>query len=396
MKSIGNYFNQFVSRIAFRFRKETHAILRSFSLPSRGKKLLVVKLDAIGDYILFRNALTELKKSKRFGEHKITLLGNSLWKELAENLDNEVIDEFIWIDPKILLNQSEFTSAQLKLLTKLKLRRFTVILHPVHSRMLDIDHFLSSIKAFSLIGSSGDETNYKLGEKSKGDQLYTELIEVPDHSTFEFYRNAHFISKLTGITPDSFRLKIDLNTTLKSNISIIISPGAGHLSRRWPIEKFVDVILQLNSAYRSAFFYICGSGADKELGDRILTLTMKENIQNMCGKLSLMQYADLVNQASLVISNESSSIHLAAALNTSAICVSNGNMFGRFNPYPFELRNNVQTIYSSESFLDPEQFNSNVERTRIRSTDDISKIPAEKVIEAAITFLQQKTKSNLN
>ena len=396
MKSIGNYYNHFVSRITFGLRKETYSILRKVSLSSKTKKLLIVRLDAIGDYILFRNALSELKKSKRFRDHKITLLGNSLWKELAENLDNHVVDEFIWIDPKILLNQSKFTSDQLALLFKLKLKRFSDIIHPVHSRMLDIDHFLADIKVPILIGSSGDEINYKLGEKSKGDQYYTELIKVPDHSNFEFYRNAYFISKLTGIDSDAFRLKIDLTKPEKETLSIIISPGAGHLTRQWPIEKFAEVILQLNTVYRSAFFYICGSDSDKELGDRILMLTMKENIWNMCGKLSLIQYADLANQASLVISNESSSIHLAAALNIPAICISNGNMFGRFNPYPSELRNNIKTIYSNESFLNPDQFNSNVERTRVSSTDDISKISSKKVIETAITILQQKTTGHLN
>ncbi len=335
--------------------------------------------------------LAELKNSKRFGGCKITLLGNRLWKVLAENLDKNIVDEFIWIDPKILLNHSALSTFQFLFLFKLKLMRFSTIIHPVHSRMLDIDIFLSNIKAPVLIGSNGDETNYKQGEKAIADQLYTELIEVPDHSNFEFYRNAEFISNLTKIKSDDFKLKIDLGKSDKSTINIVISPGAGHLSRRWPVEKFAALIVQLHITYRGAFFYICGSSADTELGDQILSLTTNENIQNMCGKLSLIQYAKLVNQSSLVISNESSAVHIAAALNIPAVCISNGNMFGRFNPYPSKLRNNIKTIYSNNIFFNPDQFAANVEQNRVKSSDDISKISVEAIVEVASTILQQET-----
>lgn len=381
-------------RISLRFKKEVNTILTKVSLPPIGNRLLVVRLDAIGDYILFRNSLQEIKKSKRFNEHKITLLGNSLWKDLAERLDSGTVDEFIWIDPGQLIHQPEFSVYHLKLIIKLKLKRFSVIIHPVHSRILKIDKFIAAIKTPVSIGSRGDETNYQLNEKATGDSLYTELIEVPDHANFEFYRNAHFVSKLTEIAPDALKLQINLNIKPKKTNSIIISPGAGHLSRRWPVEKFAEVILKLNSAYPSAFFYICGSGSDKDLGDAILKQTMQENIQNICGQLTLIQYAELVNQARLVISNESSSIHLAAALDTPAICISNGNMFGRFNPYPANMGKNIQTIYSSDSFLKPNLFEINVERTRIRSTDDISNALTAKVVEAAHEILQNTTNSS--
>lgn len=395
MKSIRNYFSRFVNRIAIRLRKTAFAVLERISLSPGENKLLVVRLDAIGDYILFRNELPELKRSKRFENHKITLLGNILWKELSEHTDKQFVDEFIWVNPKKLFSQEEYPFEQLKLLTRLKLKRFSVVLHPVHSRMLETDIFLSKIKTPQLIGSRGDETNYKAGEKSKADALYSELIDVPDHSNFEFFRNAHFISKLTGNPIEQFKLRLDLNTKPESNkFIIIISPGAGHAVRRWPIDQFGEVCRQLGSIYQSAFFYICGTGDEKELGEHILAKTNKENIRNMCGKLTLLQYAELIKEASLVISNESSSVHFAAALDTPAVCISNGNMFGRFNPYPPEVSRNIKTIYSDDSFLNTALFAANVERTRIRSVEDISLVTAEKVTEAAVRLLQDKIKAD--
>ena len=72
--------------------------LRGVFIPE--KRLIIFRHDGIGDYVLFRNFLEVLKKSPRFAGYKITLLGNAAWKELAEFLDKDHIDEFIWLDKK--------------------------------------------------------------------------------------------------------------------------------------------------------------------------------------------------------------------------------------------------------------------------------------------------------
>lgn len=62
------------------------------------KSLLLIRLDAIGDYVLFRNFIEVLKKSEKYKDYSITLLGNIAWKNLQEELDGEFIDNFIWLD----------------------------------------------------------------------------------------------------------------------------------------------------------------------------------------------------------------------------------------------------------------------------------------------------------
>ena len=60
--------------------------------------LLLLRLDSIGDYILFRNFIRALKESKKYKDYKITLCGNSRWKDLALHLDKQYITEYIWVD----------------------------------------------------------------------------------------------------------------------------------------------------------------------------------------------------------------------------------------------------------------------------------------------------------
>ena len=59
--------------------------------------LLFIRLDAIGDYVMFRNFIEILKKSDKYKNYNITLVGNSAWKNLSEELDKEYMDKFIWI-----------------------------------------------------------------------------------------------------------------------------------------------------------------------------------------------------------------------------------------------------------------------------------------------------------
>src|SRR5208337_3443635 len=46
-------------------------------------RVLLVRLDAIGDYVLFRNFIESCRQSRRFRGLKLDLLGNVRWKCLS-------------------------------------------------------------------------------------------------------------------------------------------------------------------------------------------------------------------------------------------------------------------------------------------------------------------------
>ena len=62
------------------------------------KSILLIRLDSIGDYVLFRNYIEELKKNEKYKDYSITLLGNNVWKSLSIELDRKYVDSFIWLD----------------------------------------------------------------------------------------------------------------------------------------------------------------------------------------------------------------------------------------------------------------------------------------------------------
>src|SRR5262249_35483629 len=61
-------------------------------------------------------------------------------------------------------------------------------------------------------------------------------------------------------------------------------------------------------------------------------------IHNRIGRTSLFELAALIARARLVVSNDTASAHLGAAVGTPVVCVLGGGHFGRFFPYPDAFR----------------------------------------------------------
>ena len=106
-------------RIRHFFKALTYLIsdrifLSKLNYKIKANTLLIVKLDAIGDYLLFRNFLEDIRKSKKFANYHITLCGNIIWEELAETFDKSFVDEFIWIDKKKLTNEKSYRKSILQ------------------------------------------------------------------------------------------------------------------------------------------------------------------------------------------------------------------------------------------------------------------------------------------
>ncbi|GAA6979922.1 hypothetical protein ID0084_02430 [Helicobacter pylori] len=63
------------------------------------KALCIVRLDAVGDYLLTCNFFAPLKE--HYKDYKIVFIGNSIIKDLSVIADSPYIDEFIFLDHSI-------------------------------------------------------------------------------------------------------------------------------------------------------------------------------------------------------------------------------------------------------------------------------------------------------
>lgn len=312
------------------------------------KSLLLIRLDAIGDYILFKDFIKILKKSEKYKNYSITLLGNPIWKNLIEVSDNKFIDKFIWLE------RSKFSKNlfyRYKKLQEIASQGYDVIISPTFSRAFFYeDNIVKLVCAKEKIGSKGNTSNITFKQKNLGDLGYTNLIDTTKKITFEFYRNKEFFENLLNT-------KIELNkpvlfpknkNSLK-NISkkyAILFIGGSDNYKKWSPQNFAKVAIHLNRKYDYKIV-ICGSSEDEQNAN-ILIKNYNGKIINFVGKTDLLELIELISKSDLLLSNETSGPHIAAALNKKNIFVIyNGKHFGRFVPYPKEILKDYHVIYHS-------------------------------------------------
>ena len=306
--------------------------------------ILLIRLDAIGDYILFRNFIKVLRESGKYKGYKITLVGNVVWRNLSENLDKECIDEFIWVDKNKFNDILCYRHKKLKELSKYA---YEVIINPVFSReFMFSDWIVNMVYAEDKIGSKGDLSNSKGWQKYIGDSFYTRLLPASDFFLFEFTRNREFFEILLSEKIQIKRTfidlkKITLNTLLPEKF-VVLFLGSSTEYSKWPSNKFAKVAEYLNKKYLLDIV-LCGGPGDVDIAKKV-----KKNFKrclDLVGKTSLVELAAIIGRAKLIVSNETSAPHLAIATDTKCVVIYNGNHFGRFTPYPIEISDKYDVVY---------------------------------------------------
>jgi ADP-heptose:LPS heptosyltransferase len=303
------------------------------------KRLLVIKTGAIGDYILFRNYLEVVRNAEKFKNYNITLLGNELWQDLAREYDHEFVDNFIFINPE------SFYEAPLKTLRlgrRLFKNNYAIVLQPSYTRYLITDGLATLTAAKQIIGFEGDNEGIAEWYKVKTDKFYTRRLILPQAIYFEFDRSKFFFETVLNLHIAIESPLIPFNKTGKKGI--VIFTGAGNFKRSWEKGKFLQLIKLIQSNSNQSI-YLAGGAEDFEARAYLAGNLPPKSIINLIGKTSLPQLVDVIGNAALVIANETSVIHIAAATQTKAVCILGGGHFERFAPYPNPTQNKPVCVF---------------------------------------------------
>lgn len=347
----------------------------------KNKSLLLVRLDAIGDYVLFRNFIAELKNSDCYRGKHITLVGNMAWKELAIELDTDVIDEFIWLDKAKFSHNLLYRYRKLKEIISCG---YETVISPVYSReFFYSDWIVRCVNAKFKIGSVGDCSNITAEQKKISDGWYTDLIPVHSEVMFEFDRNKAFFEQLLGQSLTVPKPKIKevpkkLSFDLPGRYAVLFI-GASAEFRRWDVVKFAEIACYLRDSYRLNIV-LCGGPSDKE-GAKLFKQHYNSEYLDLVGKLSLIELLHVIGGEAMLLSNETLAPHLAVALDMKNIFViSNGNHYGRFTPYPNKIISNYYVIYHPKIEADITNYKKLSNLYGFGSNLDISEISVESVI----------------
>lgn len=292
--------------------------------------IVVIKLDLIGDYVIWLNAAQHLRKV--FPDKTITLYANSLWADLAKK--TEYWNKVIAVDVDRLRKDTVY---QLKIFFKIHYQNFDLAIQPTYSREYAGDMLLRASGAKSRIGFRGDLGNILIENKLISDTWYTQLIESTSGVQMELQRNIDFINSLSNNKFLSGLPHISITHELKPEFKfqtpyIVLVPGASWYGKRWEDEKFTELINRIVEKYKVETIVLCGTVNENDLCTSIFNQT-NSAVVNLAGKTSLIEMIEIIRNAELVVSNDSSAVHIATATKTHSVCILGGGHYGRFLPY---------------------------------------------------------------
>jgi len=107
---------------------------------------------------------------------------------------------------------------------------------------------------------------------------------------------------------------------------VLLCPGARWVNKRWPVERFSEVVALLRAARPELRFAVLGGRGDQPLGAAI-TAAHGEVCLDLTGKTSLVEMMEWIRLAELLVTNDTGPMHVAAALRRPVVA-----LFGPTDP----------------------------------------------------------------
>lgn len=313
-------------------------MLANFLRPtnSSSRAVLFVRVDNIGDFFLWL-PYTKPLLNKYSTSKPAILICNQTCVDLAEAVG--LFSQVIGID---LLRFNRDLIYRWRLVRQVAKLNVKIAIQPTFSREFLVgDSLIRASWAEKRIGSQGDLSNIRTWQKTISDRWYTKLVPVCSDSTMELGRNAEFLNGI-GLQDAQINMPfipklMDLSPEKQVGKDyFVLFPGASSPIRKWPLGYFASVANHVVDQFGWTPI-VCGGPEDVLLGDQLIKKLNVTNAINFAGLTTLPELTELLRGACLVISNETSAIHAAAAVGVPSVCVLGGGHYGRFMPYPHEV-----------------------------------------------------------
>jgi len=302
------------------------------------KRVLILRKDTLGDYILFYPTLKAYRN--KYIDAEITLVISKLFHDLSPLLKD--FDGIIWFDAKKFSTSFFYRR---KFFINLKRRGFDIAIQPTFSREPAGDLMMKITEADQIIGVDGDCTASTKIEKQINNNIYTKLITVPEEIVTELDKNKYIAEKITGqkidinfptidvsIFPDLVAKKIITDNNLQEKKYVIFFPGSGTTFKIWPSNKFAEIADYF--VEKGITPVLCGSKGEKDLILGIIEKIVNKNkIIDLSGKTDLPTMIHLLKNSKFYFGSDTGIAHISAAICVPVICIIGGGHFGRFFPY---------------------------------------------------------------
>jgi len=174
--------------------------------------------------------------------------------------------------------------------------------------------------------------------------FYTDKIAAADSESHAADRN-YAVAGMLGFADVPMDFSIAITEADRGRVSALLKesgflpgqryavlvPGTRWETKRWPVER----LGRLASLIRQDHYLDCvlvGGADDVEDAERAVEVS-KGAAKNLCGRTTLRQLAALIDRASIVVTADSTPMHLAAVLNRPVVALFGPTHHRRTGPY---------------------------------------------------------------
>lgn len=290
----------------------------------RARRVLAVRLDNLGDLLMTTPAIAALREGLP-DDARITLLCSRATSQALPHLP-DVNDAIVYDAPWVKGEGGHRAPRQdHELIGQLAARGFdAAVIFTVYTQ--------SALPAALICRLAGIPLRLAHCRENPYD-LLTDWVPDPEPASgirHEVERQLALVARLGFRTEDArlrFRTRALDEASLDERLHelgvdrgqpyVVVHPGATASSRRYPAERFGMAADAIAHATGAAILYT-GSGAEEELVRRAQA-AMRRPSYSLAGRLSLGEFAVLLRDARLLVSNNSGPVHLAAALATPVV-----------------------------------------------------------------------------
>ena len=306
------------------------------------KGLIIQTRPGIGDLCMFLPYIQQIKEHNKDFEFTLITKKRTAAKQILRY--EQSINQIFYLEDEILEITKSKINNFFKLINFLKKNDFLIIY---------IMHF--SIFWFLIAKISRIKTIYKYGIFKKNVDIYLNALE----QNKKWLHNPNLSSQTRIVYPNNN----------KSNNQIIIGIGSSGPTKKWPTEKYIELIKKINN--KNIKFYLAGGNNDIEnkIANTIIDQVKDNKIESLC-TLSIEEMMPIINSSKLYIGNDTGFMHLSAGLNVPAI--------GLFGDTPLSYANYTKNILP----IIPENF-----QTIGHNSLAMNKITVDQVLEKVKEFI---------
>lgn len=285
-------------------------VLLRFRKLGEPKRILLIRLEHVGDVVLTTPAFRALRK--RYPKARIDVLCRDFTAPLLEKNKN-VSTVINWNAPWLSnIGKKESLFSVRKVINKLRKNKYDLAID-FHGDVRNI--LLATAVARYRIGFCCRGFGFLLNKRVP----YETSHAIDRALALAQAAGAAVGSRETELAVSAADQKFAQKLLGHDTRWVCIAPGSGRIEKNWLNERWAEVADELIEK-KNMFIVFTGSPGEKVMVDDIvLRMRNSQKALNLCGKTNLTQLAAVVQRCLLVLSPDSGTMHLARAMKTPLI-----------------------------------------------------------------------------